>query len=176
MKLTIVYWNTDTRNGLASIALHDRREADVIAIQEPWFNQQTKTVYCPAQSKYRRIYSGEGRAVLYIHKRHPPLTWEADTGLDWCRIVLYGVTIWSIYSPIPSTQSPWTSPLQRLASEDPAGPQVIVGDLNLHHPLWDKVGRLTPESSVLLQLACRWTLTLRTPWGEPTRRRYNDQD
>ena len=82
MKLTIVYWNTAVRNGLASIALNDCREADLIAIQEPWFNKQTKTVYCPAQAKYYRVYSGEGRAALYIHKRHPPLTWDATAGLD----------------------------------------------------------------------------------------------
>jgi hypothetical protein len=73
MKLTIVYWNTAVRDGLAVIALQDRREADGIAIQEPWVNKQTKTVYCPTHSKYHRVY-GEGRAALYIHKRHPPHT------------------------------------------------------------------------------------------------------
>jgi hypothetical protein len=66
MKLTIVYWNTAVRDSLAAIALHDRREVDVIAIQEPWVNKQTKTIYCPTQSKYYRVY-GEGRAALYIH-------------------------------------------------------------------------------------------------------------
>ena len=176
MKLSILYWNTAARNGLASIALNNSREVDLIAIQEPWFNKQTKTVYCPAQAKYQRVYSGEGRAALYIHKRHPPQTWDATAGLDWCRVVLHGITFWSIYSPIPSTQPLWTSPLQKLAGEDPAGPQVIVGDLNLHHPLWDRAGRLTPESDVLLHLTRRWQLTLRTPWGEPTRQQYNERD
>ena len=176
MKLSILYWNTAARNGLASIALNNSREVDLIAIQEPWFNKQTKTVYCPAQAKYQRVYSGEGRAALYIHKRHPPPTWDATAGLDWCRVVLHGITFWSIYSPIPSTQPLWTSPLQRLAGEDPAGPQVIVGDLNLHHPLWDRAGRTTPESDILLRLAHQWQLTLQTPWGEPTRQRHNEQD
>jgi hypothetical protein len=175
MKLTIVYWNTAVRDGLAAIALHDYREADVIAIQEPWVNKQTKTIYCPARSKYYRVY-GEGRAALYIHKRHPPHTWEAEASLDWCRVVLCGVTIWSIYSPIPSSQPTWNSPLQLLASEYPTGPQVIVGDLNLHHPLWDRAGRLTPESDVLLTLARQWRLKLTTPWGEPTRRRHGERD
>ena len=176
MKLSILYWNTAARNGLASIALNNSREVDIIAIQEPWFNKQTKTVYCPAQVKYQRVYSGEGRAVLYIHKRHKPQTWDATAGLDWCRVVIHGITVWSIYSPIPSTQPIWTSPLQRLAGENPVGPQVIVGDLNLHHPLWDRAGRLTPESDILLHLTHQWQLTLRTPWGEPTRQRYNERD
>ena len=56
------------------------------------------------------------------------------------------------------------------------GPQVIVGDLNLHHPLWDREGRTTPESSTLLRLARRWHLNLATPWGEPTRQRHNERD
>jgi hypothetical protein len=50
-----------------------RREPDVIAVQEPWVSKQTKTIYCPGQGKYQRIYS-TGRAALYIHKRHPPNT------------------------------------------------------------------------------------------------------
>ena len=176
MKLTIAYWNTAGRNGLASLALHNHQEVDIIAIQEPWLNKQTKTVYCPAQAKYRRIFGGSGRAALYIHKRHPPQTWGATAGQDWCKVTLQGVTIWSIYSPIPASQPNWDSPLQKLASEDPTGPQVIVGDLNLHHPLWDRAGRLTPESDVLLSLANRWRLTLITPWGEPTRRQHNERD
>src|ERR1700691_1134619 len=113
MKLTIVYWNTAARDGLAAIALHDRREPDIIAVQEPWVSKQTKTTYCPAQGKYQRLYGG-GRAAMYIHKRHPPYTWEAEANLDWCRVVLCGITIWSLYSPIPASQPIWESPLQYL--------------------------------------------------------------
>jgi len=174
MRLSIAYWNTAARNGLASIALNNSQEFDIVAIQEPWYNNQTKTVYCPAQARYQRIFS-EGRAALYIHKRHPLNTWVATAGPDWCKVTIHGVTIWSIYSPIPTNQQ-WTSPLQTLASEEPVGPQVIVGDLNLHHPLWDREGRTTPESSTLLRLARRWHLNLATPWGKPTRQRHNERD
>jgi hypothetical protein len=175
MKLTVVYWNTAARDGLAAIALHDRREPDIIAVQEPWVSKQTKTIYCPGQGKYQRIY-GTGRAALYIHKRHPPNTWVAEANLDWCRVTLQGVTIWSVYSPIPTSQPAWESPLQQLTTETPTSPQLLVGDLNLHHPLWDRAGRTTPESDVLLTLALRWKLKLITPWGEPTRRRHGDRD
>jgi hypothetical protein len=174
MRLTIAYWNTAGRNGLASIALNNSQEFDILAIQEPWYNKQIKTVYCPAQAKYRRIFS-EGRAALYIHKRHPLNTWAADAGPDWCKVTLQGTTIWSIYSPIPTNQQ-WVSPLQKLAGEEPMGHQIIVGDLNLHHPLWDREGRTTPESSTLLRLARKWHLNLATPWGEPTRQRHNERD
>jgi hypothetical protein len=175
MNLTIVYWNTAARDGLAAIALQDRHEPDVIAVQEPHFNRQTKTIYCPSRGRYQRVY-GDGRAALYIHKRHPAHTWEAEANIDWCWVLLQGVTIWSIYSPIPASQTVWNSPLLRLAGEVPSGPQIIVGDLNLHHPLWDRAGRTTPESHTLLTLAQRWNLRLITPWGEPTRQRFNERD
>lgn len=67
-------------------------------------------------------------------------------------------------------------PPQHLTHNTPASPQLIVGDLNLHHPLWDRAGRTTPESDVLLTLAYRWRLKLITPWGEPTRRRHRERD
>jgi hypothetical protein len=53
MKLTIVYWNTVVRDSLAVIALYDRREPDIITVQEPWVSKQTKTIYCLAQGKYQ---------------------------------------------------------------------------------------------------------------------------
>ena len=52
--------------------------------------------------------------------------------------------------------------MQRLSSKRPTGPQLLVGDFNLHHPLWDRAGRLTLEAGTLLTLAKRWDLTLLT--------------
>ena len=54
--------------------------------------------------------------------------------------------------------------------------QVLVGDMNLHYPLWDRIGRLTPESATLLDIAGRWRLSLLMPWGEPTRKRFRERD
>ena len=157
-----------------SLILQDDRQFDVIAVQEPWVNPQMKTVYCPVGSRYQRVY-GAGRAALYVHKRHGPTDWQAEMGFDWCKVTLQGMTVWSIYSPIPKDQQ-WESPLQRLSGDRPAEPQLIVGDMNLHHPLWDRAGRTTPESEVLLNAASQWDLRLLTPWGEPTRCRYGDRD
>ena len=48
MKLIVVYWNTTGYNGLASIVLNNPIQFDIVVVQEPWFNKQMQTVYCPA--------------------------------------------------------------------------------------------------------------------------------
>ncbi len=154
--------------------LNSDQEFNIIAIQEPWYNKQTITVYCPIQAKYRRIFS-KGRAALYIYKRHPLNTQTTAARPNQCRATLKGVIIQLIYSPIPTNQQ-WTSPLQALTSKEPIGPQVIVSNLNLYHLLQDREGRTTPKSSTLLRLARRWHLNLHTPQGELTRQRHNKRD
>ena len=59
-----------------------------------------------------------------------------------------------IYSPIPEGQD-WVTLLQILASEAPSSLQLLVGDFNLYYPLWDRAGRLIPESATLLDLVYR---------------------
>ena len=77
------------------------------------------------------------------------------------------LTIYSVYSPCEEPN--WASPLELLATRSPTGRDIIAGDMNLHHPLWDREGRTSPRVGVLLTLAERWNLRLLTPWGEPTR-------
>ena len=178
MQLTVLYWNTAGSKTNDALALVERREYDVIALQEPWYNRQQKTTYCPARGRYRRIF-GNGRAALYVHKRHGIGTWTQRTGQDWCSATFgegsESITIWSVYSPNPQ-ERPWQSPLTELAASAPRGRNVIVGDMNLHHPLWDREGRTSPRVGELLTLAQRWTLSLATPYGEPTRVRQGQRD
>ena len=49
-------------------ALGDSREFDVVALQEPYRNRTTISVYY--NERYYRIFD-EDRAALFVHKRHP---------------------------------------------------------------------------------------------------------
>jgi hypothetical protein len=113
MNLSIVYWNTAGKPELTALALNDRNEYDVIAIQEPWVNEELKTVHCPSQGRYRAVY-GSGRAALYVHKRHAIEAWEQQSGEDGCYVRFGGgdrtLTLYSIYSPIRRGRQ-WYSPI-----------------------------------------------------------------
>jgi len=102
MILSVVYWNTGKNQEAAPIALGDRSEYDVIAIQEPARSSGTGRLYCPANGKYHLVYGGNGQAALYIHKRHGIAGWSQATGTNWCRVTFKAgpepLTIWSIYS------------------------------------------------------------------------------
>ena len=65
--------------------------------------------------RYRMIYY-EGRAVLYIHKRHPIAIWSQNRGADWCIVTFkeLNVLMFTVYSP-NRDQDSWDSPLSHLA-------------------------------------------------------------
>lgn len=170
MKLSIMYWNVG-RSRTNVVTAVEGHQYDILAITEPWTNNQ-KQQYCPSYSHYNIAAMG-GRATLYIHKRHDQSTWQARSGPDWCAVTIaeaeqpQPITIYTVYSQVEAKE--WASPLTYLLTQQPTGADVIVGDLNLHHPLWDKEGRTSPHAGTLLQLTMQWNLSLRTPWGEPTR-------
>lgn len=165
MILRIVYWNTAGSKAPTTVALEDREEYDIIAIQEPWINPQLKTTYCPSAGRYHRVY-GSGRAAMYVHKRHAIASWKQQVGRDWCSITFghggEAITVWSIYSPIRVATEQWVSPIHELKSTEPRGRNILVGDFNLHHPFWDKEGRESRGAGDLLELAERWDLYLVT--------------
>ncbi len=173
--ISVLYWNTAGSKACTAQALSDSNEYDIIATQEPWINPELKTTYCPAKGRYHRIYYS-GRAALYIHKRFAIAAWEQEGGTDWCSVHLkeLNTTIWSIYSE-NRLGTDWNTPLTRLATREPRGSNVLVGDFNLHHPLWDSEGRCSAGANKLLQIAQRWKLSLMTPYGEPTRIRHGQR-
>ncbi|KAK4096029.1 hypothetical protein N658DRAFT_436963, partial [Parathielavia hyrcaniae] len=113
-----------------------------------------------------------GRAALYVSKRIERATWTAEAGEDWAAVTIdegtrEPITIWSIYSP--NYERNWRSPLQELAEREPSGRNVLVGDFNAHHPMWDIHNRTSFTAGAVLRLAVDWDLDLYTPRGEPTR-------
>jgi hypothetical protein len=165
MSLSVVYWNVAKCLKAIPIALEAHREYNIIAIQEPVTDKRTGRLYCPSKGKYHLIYSGKGRAALYIHCHYDITGWSQATRKDWCRVTfrtgLEAVTVWSIYSPCEEPD--WQSPLQELPERLPEGRHLIVSDLNLHHPLWDREGRTSSHTDMLLSLGHRWNLRLATP-------------
>ena len=178
-QLRVLSWNVAKSKPNAALAQADRGAFGIIAIQEPWLNQTTKAPYCPSRGHYRCVH-GSGRAAILVHKRHERSTWKETVGKDWCAVTFgrgpKAPTVWCVYSPNPLLL-PWRSPLQKLARPGPgSGKHILVGDMNLHHPAWDRVGRRSPRVEVLWELAKKWELELVTPWGEPTRVRHGHRD
>ena len=74
--------------------------------------------------------------------------------------------VFSIYSE--GFNASWVTPLDTLLAIAPLPKSIIVGDFNLHHPLWDKEERTGPGAEKLLELVIAWGLSLATPKGELT--------
>ena len=133
-------------------------EFDIIALQEPYI-QQTGTPACPGVAKYSLVYRSE-KAALYIHKKHSPGTWSSKAGENWCSVTFprSKITVYSIYNRNSAT--PTSTPLRFISDPAPNEKLFLVGDFNLHHPLWDQYDRESSYSNTLLQLAQRHQLGL----------------
>jgi hypothetical protein len=169
MGLKVLCWNVGNGRGLGALAQELEEEYDVLAISEPEFDTHQQPV-CTRGSRYYAVYYG-GRAALYVHKRWPATGWTQTGGVDWCAVTFKGVnpwTIYSVYSPNPGPE--WASPLTELAEGPLEGRCLVVGDFNLHHPMWDREGRESRHCNTALTLVDRWDLELLTPWGTVTRR------
>jgi hypothetical protein len=168
MVVSILLWNTEGNKQSLQVLLEEAKY-DILAIQEPWINPQTKSTYCPRSCKYHLVHSLEGRSALYITKDLPTSQWDYEATNEWCWVRLRGegrgLEVWSIYNP-PDSKG---VPRALLGRSKPDLPVVLAGDFNLFHPLWDYYGREEQEAEDLLQLALQWGLDLRTPWGTTTR-------
>ncbi|GAB1319516.1 hypothetical protein MFIFM68171_09726 [Madurella fahalii] len=180
MKLRILYWNVDNNRQRMNMALEGKGDWDVVALQEPYRNNKLSNPAPPCRrgGRYEMVYHS-GRAVLYISKRIERAAWTAEAGEDWAAVTFGGetgepLTIWSVYSP--NWKRDWQSPLQELAQREPSGRNVLVGDLNAHHPMWDAYDRTSMTATWVLQLAMAWDLDLLTPKGVPTRARQGQRD
>jgi hypothetical protein len=174
MRVKVLLWNTGKVKQNLEILLEEARY-DLLAVQEPWINQETRSTYCPRSAKYYLVHQLGGRAAIYVSKRFGAGQWEAEMARDWCRVRFpeidlgaeqeRGFELWSVYNP------PGGSRLEEAMAGRgmPDSPVVVAGDFNLHHPFWDQYERSHEEAEGLLQLALRWNLNLVTPKGAITR-------
>ncbi|KAJ5151525.1 uncharacterized protein N7482_010777 [Penicillium canariense] len=145
------------------------RDAGVVAIQEPWENNQLDTTHHPATASHQLLYpvvkdarSGEAertRVCMFVSKRIDPSIWShtvvnADYQIlklrrnqrdGWTDLFVH-----NIYRHDTNKEQ-----LQRLYSEiakRPEAEHVVVGDFNLHHPLWGgpSVRKTEQEAHILV--------------------------
>jgi hypothetical protein len=68
MRLKILLWNTEGNKQTLQVLLEEARY-DLLIVQEPWINKETKSIYCPRSSKYYLMFKPEGLAAIYFSKR-----------------------------------------------------------------------------------------------------------
>jgi exonuclease III len=146
-RLRILQYNVQKSKDKVMLPLIDgpHDPYDVIAIQEPWLNPYMSTTYCPRSSLYHLVFCGTGRtrACLYVSKAIPISKWKAGAEQDYCWVRIETdiglITVHCVYSEIPASHrtTEWDTPILQVLEAVQDGEQhVVVGDFNLHHPLW----------------------------------------
>jgi exonuclease III len=166
--------------------LQDTRvhEFDILAIQEPWRNPFTTTSYNPQDAPFHLAYPPKAlsRVCVYINKRIHPNSWMITHHSEDAQTITirYGpdgnrrtVQVHNIYNPSPSSyssQDQGTLGILRNCLQQPADNHIVVGDFNLHHPLWSGLARPTQHAAadILLDIARNASLELVTKCGTET--------
>ena len=149
MSLKILQYNVHkSKRKVIALLLADPRihQYDIIALQEPWTNQQSKkaTTYCPRSAPFFLVYPLEkGQCCFLVSKRLNTSTWEPSfQSPDLCSLQFEaeGRRIWihNIYSQPPGSYNTtsFPTPIPSLASLlKQAGEHIVLRDFNIHHPL-----------------------------------------
>jgi hypothetical protein len=159
---------------------NDTSRYDILAIQEPWRNPFIATSYHPFRQHFQIIYLDhpKTRACLYVNRRIDPSTWSTSCiSPDLVSIKLSHhhsdktIHIFNVYFELGTdTLSVLSSALRDLGPQDEA---IVVGDFNLHHPLWSAIHqRASPGSDItqFLTIIEDFQLHLLTVPGTPTHR------
>ena len=160
-ELRILQYNVQkSRDVVLASLFKDRRilEYDILAIQELWRNPFINTSYYPLKRHFHLTYLEDSstRVCLYINKRLDPSTWSVTyTTKDIISLKIRNpnsrttVHLYNIYNKVG------TDTLSALAEAmDNESPHdfLILGDFNLHHPLWSPQRLRARESSRADQL------------------------
>ncbi|KAJ5598905.1 reverse transcriptase [Penicillium lagena] len=156
-------------------------KASIIAVQEPWKNTFSNTTHQPASASFQLLYpktpEDEPPGVgMYISKKLDPREWscqlvnrdyqilklrKAHRGGDWTDLFVHNV-----YNR-PGTGLPFI--LRHELRKRPYGEHVVIGDMNVHHPLWGGPGAdIDREAEDLLTVMDEFKMDLLTEEGKPT--------
>lgn len=153
---------------------------EIIAIQEPWQNPYMNATYCPGNSGFWPAYPKQfkSRACFLVSKQIQLSAWtikypRPDIASLTLRTENRTIHIHNIYSAPPGSlrtidqESPIYHIPQLLNAE---GEHIVVGDFNLHHPIWGGTQCLERHKMAddLLQIINEAGLQLLTPPGEVT--------
>jgi hypothetical protein len=118
---------------------------DVLALQEPWQNPHKNATYCPSRSAFYVAYNDQKRRSCFlINKSLDINSWDIDySGPDVCslRLQLPDIVLWihNFYNQSPGSHSTTDYPSSLTLLPDllaREGEHLVLGDFNLHHPLW----------------------------------------
>lgn len=152
---------------------------DIIALQEPWKNTLENRTYCPSVSNFVPAYDDcKRRSCFLVNKDLDNTTWYIDflgPDLTVLNLRTNNLCIWvyNVYSQPPGSYSTteYPTPIPQLAPLlEREGEHIVLGDFNLHHPLWSGVRNPTIHAAAepLAQLAATYDLSLALPKGEVT--------
>jgi ribonuclease HI/exonuclease III len=160
---------------------------DIIAIQEPWTNPYTATTHHPAKDRFHLCYptgdaEGSARVCFFINKRMDQTKWRFEEQTKYmCSVVVEPsnerqeegrLVIHNIYNP-PRNRRDRRSTLPKARealARHQAAEQILLGDFNLHHPLWGGLGRreTDPEAEDLIDIIGDFALHNTLPPGTIT--------
>ena len=155
------------------------REFDIIAVQEPWRNPSQPTTYNRRNGDFHLAFPPQGgRACFYINKKLDLNYWSVTfTSPDMCslKIRIDDNDIWvhNLYSEPPGGLQVvnFNSPIPLLNQAlSQLGEHILVGDFNLHHPIWGGIQDPIQHeaASHLIASVERANLQLFTPPGITT--------
>ena len=169
------------------------QDFDILAIQEPWRNPFTTTSYNYPQSDFYLAYPNLqlARVCFYVNKRLDLASWTVTTHSPDLQTLTIQyedgdrsktIHVHNVYNPSPisysSREQGTLATLRKvLDSSESHCNHMVLGDLNLHHPLWSGSERLTQHnaSDYLIDLAHNANLELVTVQGSPTWRARGTQ-
>ena len=172
--LSILQYNVHkSRDMVMASMLRDPRihEYDILAIQEPWRNPFAATTHHPAKDVFHLCCPGEeeagpARVCFFINKRLDHKKWQfKEHNRDICSLAIeidddqqerQHLIIHNIYNPARRSESNSTvlTDVRTILHNNEFREQILVGDFNLHHPMWGgaNVRYTDPESADLLAI------------------------
>ncbi|EDN04471.1 predicted protein [Histoplasma mississippiense (nom. inval.)] len=182
-ELRILQYNVWKSRDVVLASLFQNRKIldyDILAIQEPWRNPFIETSYHPLKAQFQLTYLANAatRVCLYISKRINPGTWSVSyISKDIISLQILNphsgrkVSVFNVYNEVGTdTLSTMAEAIRALNSPEDI---IVLGDFNLHHPLWSSThrhGGRGPSAQGLLTVIEEFQLQLLTEPGTPTHR------
>lgn len=144
-RLSILQYNTrKSRTVMIELFGNEKiYDIDIIAIQEPWRNNNSVTSYHPLKDRFNIVYPyhNNTRICFYINKRISPDRWYPTYhSPDLCTLNIKSennriIRIHNIYNP-GDQQKDGLEGLHQTLTKNKNNEQVMLGDFNLHHTMW----------------------------------------
>ncbi|KMU88200.1 hypothetical protein CIHG_05371 [Coccidioides immitis H538.4] len=160
-----MYNTWKSKDGVMASLLRDEQvlDFDILAIQEPWRNAYHNTTHHPHRHLFNLIYldDSETRVCTFISQKISKTRWTTTHhSPDYMTITITNgareedtLHIHNFYNPVAATGQSNISLLHEVLTASPEQNHIVVGNFNLHHPLWGGAGtRQDPESEELIQL------------------------